>query len=364
MATLIGQGQRYDPADAERRCDWPALLAEHRAVARRALRSVLGACTEEEDLLQEVALRLVARASQPGEISVASWTWRVAHNVAVDHRRKRSAFPVDVRSLDRPVGEGLDHDVIATEFAGAVNSAVQRLPDRQRDAVLMQAALDGTRGGHIAVADALGVSPKAAESILGRARRSLRRDLHLPLGTGVAAAWAFVRRVLRSKTAVVAIVTAAAVSAAVDMVAVPSWRLAPALPASGPPLVERVIAAPTSSGGAPTGRPQAAATTSLPSSPPTPTAPVQVAASPVQVAASPVPAAPPQPPAVTVTVTASPLPPVTVAPGLPPLPLSSLPGGAVQQAGTSVDSIVTGDIRTLPGPAVTAPQALGRIHLP
>ena len=230
MATMVGQRRRYDAAGSEP-CDWAALINEHRAIARHALRSVLGPCPEEEDLLQEVALRLVARAKEPGEISLSAWSWRVAHNVAVDHRRKRSALPAEEVSLDRPVGEGLDDAVIAAEFADAVEAAVQRLPERQRHAVVANAVFDGERGGHTEIAEALGVSPKAVESILGRARKSLRKDLHIPIGAGVVvAAFTLIRRLLRGKEAALAML-AGAVTAGVGLTVFPAWRDTPSQPA-------------------------------------------------------------------------------------------------------------------------------------
>src|ERR1700734_315203 len=95
------------PTDAE----LAAQLKEHRATAERAVRSVIGSSADEEDLVQEALTRLVIRLRQPGEISVGAWTWRVAHNVAVDHIRTRRAIPTDVATLDRGLGEGLDTQI-------------------------------------------------------------------------------------------------------------------------------------------------------------------------------------------------------------------------------------------------------------
>jgi DNA-directed RNA polymerase specialized sigma24 family protein len=153
------------------------LVREHKLTAQRSLRAVLGVSPDEEDLVQEVLTRLVIRLRQPGEIAVGAWTWRVAHNVAVDHLRVRRPTPADHTTLDRGVGDGLDDHVVGTEVAAAISVGLSRLPGRQRDALLARAVLDGGRGGHALVATKLGVSPKAAESILARARHSMRREL-------------------------------------------------------------------------------------------------------------------------------------------------------------------------------------------
>ncbi len=195
-----------------------AHLREQRVTAQRALRAVLGISAEEEDLIQEVMTRLVIRLRQPGEITVGAWTWTVAHNVAVDHLRARRATPTDVTMLDRGVGDGLDSHAIGAELATAVTKSLARLPERQRSALVAHAQLDGGRGGHALVAANLGVSPKAAESILARARHSMRRELDrfgLSDGPWVAAgvAVAKVRRLFRPNPAAMGI-------AAISMVTV------------------------------------------------------------------------------------------------------------------------------------------------
>ncbi len=188
----------HPSADASARADDPAvagLLGEQRLTAQRAVRAVLGASPDEEDLVQEVLTRLVIRLRQPGEIAVGAWTWSVAHNVAVDHVRARRPIPVDAATLDRGVGAGLDDHAISGELAAAISVGLSRLPERQRDALVARAGLDGDRGGHALVAATLGVSPKAAESILARARQSMRRELER---IGHAGPWAVVGLVLRA----------------------------------------------------------------------------------------------------------------------------------------------------------------------
>jgi len=166
-----------------------AQVAEQRDVALRAVRSVLGVSPDEEDLVQEVLTRLVVRLRQPGDVTPGAWTWRVGRNVAIDYLRVRRATPVDASLLDRGVDAGLDEHVVASELVSAVNDGLARLPDRQRAALIVQAGLDGGRGGHALVAAELGVSPKAAESILARARHALRRELGEWIAVGAVVGW-------------------------------------------------------------------------------------------------------------------------------------------------------------------------------
>jgi len=228
--SALATASKNDPAVA-------ALLSEHRLTAQRAVRAVLGTSPDEEDLVQEVLTRLVIRLRQPGEIAVGAWTWSVAHNVAVDHLRARRAIPVDHATLDRGVGEGLDDHVISGEMDTAISLGLSRLPERQRDALVARAGLDGDRGGHALVAATLGVSPKAAESILARARHSMRRELER---IGHAGPWVVagvvvraLGRLARRRTAVVAGATLiAAVSVGATAVLVYSAITPP--PAPGP----------------------------------------------------------------------------------------------------------------------------------
>jgi len=206
-----------------------AQVAEQRVVALRAVRSVLGVSPDEEDLVQEVLARLVARLREPGDIALGAWTWRVARNVAIDHVRARRATPTDPVLLDREAGDGLDDDVIAAGLAAAVQDGLSRLPVRQREALEAQAALDGGRGGHALVAAQLGVTPKAAESILARARQSLRRELGawVAVGAFVGWTWRLVRRAVTPRSLVgraVLLACAGAATAAVVIVAVPHWE--------------------------------------------------------------------------------------------------------------------------------------------
>jgi RNA polymerase sigma factor (sigma-70 family) len=363
------------PSDA----DLAAQLKEHRATAQRAVRSVIGSSADEEDLVQEVLTRLVIRLRQPGEINVGAWTWRVAHHLAIDHLRAQRATPTEVASLDRGVGDGLDVHVIGLGLAEAINQGLANLPDRQRDALLAQAYLDGGRGGHAMVAANLGVSAKAAESILARARRSLRRELEragVREGAWVAAGVAVVRglrRLVRPKAAAVGVLTIAACSVIATSALVLRLPLAgrPSTQSGagrgGPALVSAVTgAAPISitrpapaAGGSAGGRSPAAGAPAHVGAPAAvgasaavgssgPTTPQSVRTVPGLVpASSPLPASLP-------AVTAPTLPPVT----LPPvtLPSVTLPSVSIPSVSIPSVSIPLVSIPSVTLPSVTLPS--------
>ncbi len=384
MVNLLGQHGDPGPVTSADCVSGPDFdlgrhLEEHRSVARRALRAVLGACQDEEDLVQEVTVRLLRRLKQPGEFDVPAWTWRVAHNVAVDHIRKRRAVPVSDTRLDRGVGDGLDDEVIAGQLESAVRSAMERLPHRQRDALLASAALDGGRGRHSLVAARLGVSDKAAESLLARARVALRKELLAAGGLAVLVAGvSLLRRALRRRAVVGIVLAALAVTAMFDMRAIP-------VVGEGRPPRQRVGAlgpprtAPSRQGQSPV----QAATRRV--SPATVLSPVAVpaglsetSAPPVSTSTGPSPTEPatssllsgspglppPIPPLPTQRVTAPTLPSVTLPPlpmtlpplpalTVPPLPPATVPTLTSMPTG-SVSTVVNNITSTLPGPIAPA----------
>lgn len=152
-------------------------IAAHRACAQKALRRVLGRSADEEDLVQEVLTRLLIRLRQPGEVCVEAWCRRTARNVAIDHARRRRAAPTDSARLDRGHGDGLDHEVIGLDVGAKLVEALRDLPDRHRRVLMAQFGHGDRRPTHATLGESLGLSAKATESLLARARQRLRVEL-------------------------------------------------------------------------------------------------------------------------------------------------------------------------------------------
>lgn len=141
--------------------------------------------TEAEDVAQEAFLRVWQHAGRwrpDGGASFRTWLNRVVINLSIDRRRKPRMAVLD----DQP--EPIDEDGatpyearLAQETGDRVAAALQKLPERQRAAILL-CFWEGE--GNIAAAEALGVSIGALESLLVRAKRALRDDLGPVLGAG------------------------------------------------------------------------------------------------------------------------------------------------------------------------------------
>src|SRR5689334_66571 len=148
------------------------------ALTRRCTR-MLGSPAEAEDAVQETLLRAWRHHARfEGRSRLDSWLHRIATNVCVDmlNARSKRAEPVDPVSLQSaPLGRTADTDpgeqaLTDEAFRLALVVAIERLPARQR-AVLTLREVFGWRASE--VAELLGITVPAVNSLLQRARASL-----------------------------------------------------------------------------------------------------------------------------------------------------------------------------------------------
>ncbi|MET4699630.1 RNA polymerase sigma-70 factor (ECF subfamily) [Constrictibacter sp. MBR-5] len=169
LVARIGDGD----ADAYR-----ALVDRHASRVLAVAAGIVGSRALAEDVTQEVFLTVWRKAAgwRSGRARFGTWLHRVAVNRAIDMRDRRAASRVPLDDA----AEVADEAPSPTEHAEArqrrvrVGDAVCRLPDAQRTAILLTYS-----GGltNAEVAAAMDLSVKAVESLLVRARRSLREAL-------------------------------------------------------------------------------------------------------------------------------------------------------------------------------------------
>ncbi len=155
---------------------WPTLVNRHlRGVVAYAW-SILGDGAEAEDVAQETFVRLMRKAPQwqPGAARLRTWLFRVATNLCID--RLRMYRPEGMESAGDVAAEGYGERITVRRMAQnrAVGEALAKLPDRQRIALTL-VHYHGLSNGE--AAKILAVSVDAVESLLSRARRSLRTYL-------------------------------------------------------------------------------------------------------------------------------------------------------------------------------------------
>ena len=147
----------------------------------------LGDRAEAEDLAQDVFLRLYrSRDRYQPRASFATWLFHITQNVArnaLRYRRRHPCVRLDPASRRDGVapeallsdrGEGPSEPLERAELAGVVRAAVARLVGRQRTALELHQFHDRT---YAEVAAELDLTPKAAKSLLYRARLRLRDGL-------------------------------------------------------------------------------------------------------------------------------------------------------------------------------------------
>ena len=142
---------------------------------------------EAEDLTQEVFLRLFrSRVRYQPRARFATWIFHITQNVLRNALRSRRRRPCVHLDMEAPAGRSLmegrlpdradtpSRPLERSELAGQVRAAVAELAGRQRTAVELHQFHDRT---YAEVAQELEMSPKAAKSLLYRARNQLREAL-------------------------------------------------------------------------------------------------------------------------------------------------------------------------------------------
>jgi RNA polymerase sigma-70 factor (ECF subfamily) len=146
----------------------PSLLL----LARRLLRDE----AEAEDVAQEAFLRLWRQGAglEIGPAGVAPWLKRVVSNLAIDKLRVRGRFEVTDEPPEQAEAADQLRRLEQRELSDRVEEALRRLPDRQRLALTLfhYEGLSMEEAGRM-----MGASAEAIESLLARARRSLKAAL-------------------------------------------------------------------------------------------------------------------------------------------------------------------------------------------
>lgn len=137
---------------------------------------MLGDPAEAEDVAQESFVRLWRQAGgwRPGGARFDTWLHRVVLNLCYDRlRKRREDLPGTLPDHADP-GAAPDAGLIETDISDRVGRALQALPERQREAIVLQYYQDLSNGEAAAV---MGISVEALESLLARGRRTLRASL-------------------------------------------------------------------------------------------------------------------------------------------------------------------------------------------
>lgn len=168
----IGNGDRAAFGELVRRH-----LSRAVAIAQR----VTGSRGDAEEIAQEAFLRVWTKAatwrSAEGEVRGArftTWLYRVVVNLGIDRKRRPAMSALEAAGDPADPADSALHTLEKGQLSTRVAAAVAALPERQR-AALTLCFYEGLSNRE--AADILALSPGAVESLLVRARRSLRDAL-------------------------------------------------------------------------------------------------------------------------------------------------------------------------------------------
>jgi len=167
LLVLYGNGDGDAARELSRRLV-PGVLS----VARR----MLGDRAEAEDVAQEAMLRLWKQAEnwRQGEAKVSTWLYRVTTNLCTDRLRRARTTSIDAIAEPEDGRRSAAHELQDKARLAALDEALQSLPERQRQAVVLR-HIEGLPNPEIA--QILGVGVEAVESLTARAKRALKAAL-------------------------------------------------------------------------------------------------------------------------------------------------------------------------------------------
>src|SRR5690606_10471243 len=137
---------------------------------------MLGDAAEAEDVAHEAMLRAWRQAPRwtPGQAKFDTWLHRVGLNLCYDRLRRRREVATDAMPDRIDDGPAPDRGLLAAETGARVEAALARLPERQREAIVL---CHYQELGNIEAAALMEISVEALESLLSRGRRALRTVL-------------------------------------------------------------------------------------------------------------------------------------------------------------------------------------------
>lgn len=133
---------------------------------------MLGDAAEAEDVAQEAMLRLwrIAPDWRQGEAQVTTWLFRVVSNLCLDRLRKRRTTGLDEIAEPADPSPSVEQNMQDRARSDALQNALNELPDRQRQAVVLR-HIEGLPNPQIA--EVMDISPRAVESLTARGKRAL-----------------------------------------------------------------------------------------------------------------------------------------------------------------------------------------------
>jgi len=162
-------------AEGDRRA-FDEIVSRHAAFALRVALRIVANPAVAEELVQEAMVKAwsQSRHFDPRRARFSTWLYKIVVNLCLDYRRRKHAVPMPDGFDPVDPGPAADRMLEIGERDAAIDKAMQELPARQRAAMALVYA-EGMSGSEAAVI--LGLSAKAVERLLARARAYVRESL-------------------------------------------------------------------------------------------------------------------------------------------------------------------------------------------
>ncbi len=133
---------------------------------------------ESEDIVQEAFLKLWSKPESwdpTRGAKFSTWFYRIVTNLAIDKMRRKKAVAVgEVIDVFADTRDSQETELYEKQRQAALEGAIQSLPERQKTALNL-CFYEGVSNRE--AADIMGVSVKALESLLVRAKGALKEEL-------------------------------------------------------------------------------------------------------------------------------------------------------------------------------------------
>lgn len=152
------------------------LINRHSPRVLSLAQRMLGNRDDAEDVAQDVFLKVFRTAGnwEEGKAKFTTWLHKVTVNQCYDRLRKKRETVMDEPPEQEDDTDGPATQMLATQRGKRLRAAIDELPDRQRAALLLSHYEELSNPE---TAEILEISVEAVESLLSRARRSLREAL-------------------------------------------------------------------------------------------------------------------------------------------------------------------------------------------
>lgn len=148
------------------------LVNKYLGLCIRFAERMLGSRQDAEDIAQETCLKIWQNPeSWKRQSKFSTWLYRVIVNACIDHKRKVIPFAnVEMEAL-HDHAEMVDEVLIARQKKDHMQQMLQKLPDRQRAALVLSYYEELSNQQ---AADALDINVLAVQQLLFRARQNLK----------------------------------------------------------------------------------------------------------------------------------------------------------------------------------------------